>query len=98
MKKFTVLFVLVWAMIAVFFVTHVPDQPAYIATTTVTALEDIDDRGKRLITVEFEDGSQQAIETYVPFFYKVGDKAFVAIHTRYLLPDVFRLVSSSETP
>lgn len=96
MRKITVVLVLVWAVFAAYFVLHVPEKPSHITITKVVALEDLDDRGKRLVTVEFEDGSRQAIETYAPFFYKVGDKAYVAVHTRYLLPDVHKLVSSSE--
>lgn len=95
MKKRVILFTILWAAIVLFFLYHTPEHPARIETTKVVALEDLDDRGKRLITVEFETGYTVAIETYVPFFYKVGDTAFVATHERYVFPDVLRIVSSN---
>jgi hypothetical protein len=97
MNKKLVIFAGIWAVIAIYFLAHVPDEPTRVMDAKVVALEDLDDRGNRLITVEFPDGSQLAIETTVPFFYKVGYTAHIAVHERYLFPDVYRIMSGSGT-
>jgi hypothetical protein len=97
MTKYLLVFAVLLVGIVFSFLHHTPDDPVRFATGTIVALEDLDDRGNRLITVEFADGSQVAIETTVPFFYKAGYTAYVAVHERYLFSDVLRIVSESET-
>jgi len=96
MKKISA-FGLIWLLLTLWFLWHTPEDSARILTVEVIALEDVpESRGLRRITVRFEDGRERIIETLVPFFFKVGYKARVAVHERYLFPDVYRIISDSE--
>ena len=95
MRK-SLIFGLIWLLIVVWFLWHTPAEPSSIVSAEVVALEDVaNGNGLRRITVRFEDGTERTIKTLVPFFYKPGYKARVAVHERYVFADVYRFVSSS---
>jgi len=84
-------------LLTIWFLWHTPEDSTRTLTGEVTALEDVpESRGLRRITVRFDNGSEHIIETLAPFFFKVGYKARVAVHERYLFPDVYRIISDSE--
>jgi len=73
-----------------------PAQPSRIVDAEVIALsEDAEILGLRHITLRFEDGSERTIETYAPFFYRIGYTAHVGIFERTLLDDIYDVVSGT---
>ncbi|WP_417459501.1 hypothetical protein [Kordiimonas sp.] len=88
-------FLAVLLIAAAWFSIKIPDVPARVVTAEVVSLED-GEGGWRTITVRFDDGRIQAIETLAPFFYRPGYKVKVAVYDRLLLPDHYDLVSDSK--
>ena len=77
---------------AVWFAFRLPEAPTRVMTAEVVALED-GVGGWRTITVRFENGRIEKIETLAPFFFKPGYKARVGVYERYLLPDHYDIVA-----
>jgi hypothetical protein len=78
-------------VLAAWFTLKLPEIPTRVVTAEVVSLEDLED-GWRVITVRFEDGRLERIETLVPFFFKPGYKARVGIYERVILPDHYDIV------
>lgn len=78
-------------VLAAWFTLRLPEVPTRVVTAEVVALED-GENGWRTITVKFEDGRVERIETLAPFFFKPGYKARVGVYERLLLPDHYDIV------
>lgn len=72
-----------------------PSKPDRTIKVSIVSLEDIEDgNGLRHITVRMPDGDEVLIETLVPFFYKEGYEAKLAVYERFLFPDIHDLVAN----
>lgn len=96
MNKLVIGVVLLVAVAAIWFLSQVPEQPSVTVEVEVISLADVPGKpGRRVITVRFANGREEAIETLTPFFYKPGYTAKVGVFERTLFPDVYDFVSAS---
>lgn len=96
MKKLAIGAILLVVAVGLWQAAQVPTQPTRILEAEVLSLVDVPERpGRRVITVKFEDGHEEAIETLTPFFYKPGYTARIGVFERTLFPDVYDFVSGS---
>ena len=74
---------------------RVPSGASQIVEVTIISVADAPQgNGWRRIVVKMPDGSERAIETLVPFYYKPGYGAHVGIYPRIFFADIYDFVSS----
>jgi len=96
MKKLVIGAILLVVGVGLWQASKAPAKPSRIVEAEVLSLVDVPDRpGRRVITVKFEDGREEAIETLTPFFYKPGYTAKIGVFERTLFPDIYDFVSGS---
>jgi len=97
--KVAVAFGLTLLAVVVWLLGKTPAEPSYILQAEVLALYDVEgSHGLRGIIVKFPDGSERTIETLVPFFYKPGYSANVAVYERILFADLYQIVADADFP
>ncbi len=71
-------------------------EPQLVVTVKgeVLALEEVEDsNGKRRIHVKMPNGSTRWIETYVPFFYKVGYPIRIEVYGHKLAGTTYKVAA-----